>query len=1044
MKANQSIYKGLEELNNSPEFEANRYNEFPEKLPSTEEIANDIDSMKAPRRDFLKMMGFSLTAATVASCTMPVRKVVPYLNKPGNITPGLPNYYASTYASGGDYASILVKTREGRPIKIEGNTSSTITKGATSARVQASVLSLYDSTRLKSSMIDGKAVSVDELNGKVIEALANSADKPVALVTGSILSPSTKKVIADFTSKYKNVQHVTYDAISASGIIEAHKMAFGKAALPTLAFEKAEVIVSVGADFLGDWISSAEYAKGYSKGRKVTKEQPNMSRHYQFEGTFSMTGTNADYRTPIRPSAEGEVLVALYNEIAKKAGVSAISGPVSKELSIAKAANDLWKSKGKSIVVAGSNDVNIQMVVVGINQLLNNYGATVDINTATMYKQGVDADFVSLVKEMNAGNVGGVIFYNANPVYNHPMASQVVSGIQKLGFSAAISERMDETAELVQYVAAERFYLESWNDAEPREGHYSLCQPVISPLFEEGTRQGQDTLLNWMGADSNYYDYMTSNWASNILKGAKWDDVLREGVYVTGKSSDAGSFSGDVSSAASKIKAASNGEELVLYSKVSAGDGTYSTNPWSQEVPDPVTKVTWDNYLMVGTSMAEEKGWSQEQVVTVEANGYKLNLPVVIQPGVKNGVVAVAVGYGRTDKEWVKRMKRYGKKSAGIFGGTIEEPGIIGQNAYPFAVYNGTFNNVIENVSFNATSHTYAIAQSQVHHHINTKKRSVVREASLGQFKKSPYAGYHVYGDNGEILVDGKEEFDRIKATKDQNLYPELSHPGHKWGMSIDLNSCIGCSACVVSCNAENNIPVVGKYEVQRRHDMHWMRIDRYFISSDEHHRSDGNENPRVIHQPMICQHCDNAPCENVCPVNATNHSKEGLNQMIYNRCVGTRYCENNCPYKVRRFNWYDYTGQDSFAWNEHIHPSVANEKGDEYDDLVKMVLNPDVTVRSRGVIEKCSFCVQKIQYAKLEAKKESRRLADGEVKTACQTGCPTDAIEFGDVNNKESNITKKWNEERNFFVLEEIHTLPSVGYLTKIRNIDSEDLQQA
>ena len=1022
MKTNQKVWKGLEELNNTPEFEKHKHNEFPEKLPAVEEAGNDLESMKAPRRDFLKMMGFSLTAATVASCQMPVKKVVPYISKPGNVTPGVPNFYATTYAQAGEYASLLIKNREGRPIKVEGNELSPITQGATSARIQASVLSLYDSTRLQYPFTSGKQTTVSAQDKEVKEALAKLNNEKIVVVTPSLMSPSTKKVVNSFISNYSNASHVAYDAISASGMLEANKACFDKAALATYAFDKAEVIVSVAADFLGDWYNAPEISKQYSKGRKVSNGS--MSRHYQFEGVFSMTGTNADTRVVIQPSAQGAYAVALYNAVANLAGVATINGPSVKDDAVNKAAKDLWAARGKSLVVAGANDKNIQTVVNGLNYILGNYGSTIDINTTASYKQAIDSDFVNLINEMNNGKVAGVLFYGVNPVYSHPMADAVKSGIEKLQFSASIGERMDETAELVQFVSADRFFLESWNDAEPRTGSYSLTQPVIQPLFEQ-SRQGQDTLLAWSNQSVSYYDVLTAHWKSSVLNGKDWDKALRDGVHHNDIMMKATEFGGDLMTAAAAISKPGNTEELVIYIKNTVGDGTYANNPWMQEVPDPVTKVTWDNYLLVGPSMAEAKGWSQEDVVTVEANGYKVNVPVVIQPGTKNGVMALAIGYGRTDKT----MKS----------------GKIGQNASPFmTLVNGNLNNIITGVKVTNTGKTYPVAQSQVHHHINPKKRAIVRQASLDQYNESPYAGYHRFNDNGDIVVDGEKEWKRIKATKDQNLYPEISMPGHHWGMSIDLNSCIGCSACVVSCNAENNIPVVGKHEVKRRHDMHWIRIDRYYLSGDDHHYSDGNENPHVIHQPMLCQHCDNAPCENVCPVNATNHSSEGLNQMIYNRCVGTRYCENNCPYKVRRFNWYDYTGQDSFAWNEQIHPTMSNEKGDQFDDLVKMVLNPDVTVRARGVIEKCSFCVQKIQSSKLEAKKEGRRLRDGDVKTACQTGCPTDAISFGDVKNKESEVSKMWNDERNYYVLEEIHTLPSVGYLTKIKNIDKEELQQA
>ena len=1021
MKTNQKVWKGLEELENSPEFEKQKHNEFPEKLPAVEEASNDLESMKAPRRDFLKMMGFSLTAATVASCQMPVKKVIPYLEKPGNVTPGVPNFYATTYAQAGEYASILIKNREGRPIKVEGNELSNVTMGATTARIQASVLSLYDSTRLKNPIVDGKPTTIEESDKVVQAALAGLNGGKLAIVTPSLMSPSSKLLVEDIIEKYGNAVHVNYDSLSASGMIEANEACFDKAALASYAFHKADVIVSVAADFLGDWYNAGEISKQYAKGRKVTDGK--MSKHYQFEGTFSMTGTNADTRVVIQPSSEGAYVVALYNAVANLAGVSTISGPSASDKAIDKAAIDLWAAKGKSLVVAGSNDKNVQTVVNGINYILGNYGSTLDINTTASYKQAKDSDFITLIHDMNKGNVAGVIFYGVNPVYNHPMAEHVKTGIEKLQFSAAIAERLDETAELTKFVSADRFFLESWNDAEPKTGYYSLTQPVIQHLFE-GSRQGQDTLLSWFGDTRTYYDMLTANWTSNILNGTDWDTVLHDGVYESTPSMMATEFGGDVMTAAAGIANPGNGEELVIYVKNTIGDGTYANNPWLQEVPDSVTKVTWDNYLVVGPAMAEAKGWKQEDVVSLEANGYKINVPIVIQPGTKTGVMALALGFGREDKT----MKS----------------GKIGQNAFPFlTLANGTFNNVIAGATVAATGKTYAIAQSQVHHHINPVKRSVVRQSTLDQYKESPYAGYHKYNDSGDIMVSGEKEWKRVKATKDQTLYPEITMPGHHWGMSIDLNSCIGCSSCVVSCNAENNIPVVGKHEVKRRHDMHWIRIDRYFLSTDDHHYTDGNENPQVIHQPMLCQHCDNAPCENVCPVNATNHSKEGLNQMVYNRCVGTRYCENNCPYKVRRFNWYDYTGQDSFAWNEAIHETMSNDKGDDFDDLVKMVLNPDVTVRARGVIEKCSFCVQKIQSSKLEAKKDSRRLRDGDVKTACQTGCPTDCITFGDVKNPESNVSKAWEDERNFFVLEEIHTLPSVGYLAKIKNIDKEELQQ-
>lgn len=1020
MKKNQTIYKGLGELNNSAEFEDNKHNEFPEKLPTMEQMGSDIEGMKAPRRDFLKLMGFSLTAATVAaSCEMPVRKAIPYLNKPEEITPGVANWYASSYISGGDYASILVKNREGRPIKIEGNTASEVTKGGTSARVQASVLSLYDGSRLQNPLIKGEKSDWNKLDAAVSAEL--SKEGKVVVLSPSIISPSTQGVINDFVGSRENTVHVKYDAVSASGMVNANELSFGKAAIPAYHFDKAEVIVSFDADFLGDWISPIEFTKQYTKNRKVSKNKTGMSRHFQFEGVMSMTGTNADRRVLMAPSEEGAYVGTLYNEIANLTGAEKVKTASPENMDeVKKVAKELWAKKGYGLVISGSNDTNIQVLINAINYLLGNYGSTLDIANHANYRQAKDADFTQLVHDMLQGNVAGVILYDANPVYTSSLGGKFAEGLAKCSFSVSLNEREDESTELVTYAAPNNFYLESWGDAEPVVGQFSLMQPVIHPLFN--TRQAQDSLLKWSGSSVSFYNYIRTYWNANV--GGNWDECLHNGVYSKGLSAvETPVFFGDVKAVASAIKVEKGDFDLKLYTKVGMGDGKYANNPWQQELPDPVTKATWDNYILINAADAEAKGVVTEDMVNITSNGITIEMPVLVQPGQKKGVLGIALGYGR---------KNAGKGSN------------IGRNLYPMLNYNGMdmlFNGVASLVK---TEGQYALAMNQEHHHINPQKRPIIREATLANYVNDPYAGYTKVNDDGVIIKSGEDEFKRLARVRTEVLYDDPKFTGHHWGMSVDMNACTGCGACIVSCSAENNVPVVGKYEMKRRHDMHWMRIDRYYISSASNHEDDAIENPRVVHQPMMCQHCDNAPCENVCPVAATNHSSEGLNQMAYNRCVGTRYCENNCPYKVRRFNWYDYTGQDSFAWNEHIHESISNEAGDDIDDLVKMVLNPDVTIRSRGVIEKCSFCVQRIQEGKLTAKKERRPLRDGDVKSACQTACPADAIVFGDLLDKESKVSKSFAEERNYHVLDEIHVLPSVGYLTKVRNISQDELNKA
>jgi len=938
------------------------------------------------RRDFLKFMGFSVaTAAVVASCKKPVNKAIPYLVKPEEVKPGMANYYASTYFEENEYCSVLVKVRDGRPIKIEGNNLSPISKQGTSARVQASVLNLYDDARLKSPLKRGAATTWQEAEdyiGKKLEQL-NSENKKVVLLSSTIISPSTKKVIGIFRENYPNVEWLQYDAVPASGILTANQQSFGKPFIPVYRFEKAKVIVSFGADFLGSWLSPVEYTKGYSAGRKLLEKTDSMSRHYQFESGMTLTGSNADVRIPIKPSEEAVLISGLYNQLLKAKGLAGYADTQT-PVDLGGLVADLIENEGKSLVVSASNDTNVQLVINAINQLLGNYGNTIITTRTLNTKQGIDAEFESFLAELKNKKIAGVLCWGVNPVYNHPAGKEIKAALEGLELSVAFADRPDETTAACHWVCPEPHYLESWNDAEPVTGSFSLAQPAISKLFDG--RQVQELLLKWSGeTTANYYDFLRKNWEDNFtglqseLTNARdfWNASLQKGVFEsTGLTAELTYSDNGLAQAVSSLKpSAKTGWEVVFYESVALGSGLHANNPWLHELPDPVAKVSWDNFAAVPVKWAGENGLKDESVITV--NG--MELPVIVQPGQAEGTISVALGYGR--------------EIAGKVGNGV------GKNVFPLVqLENNSRKYWLAGADVKTTAKTFDLAISQTHH--SMEGRPIVREATFDEWKIDPAAGNAL-----------KKEHEAHAHT----LYPEVEFKGHHWGMAVDLTSCTGCSNCSVSCQAENNIPVIGKEQVRNRRIMHWIRIDRYY--------SNNAENPEVFHQPVMCQHCDNAPCENVCPVSATPHSEEGLNQMAYNRCVGTKYCVNNCPYKVRRFNWFQYVKNDEFDFASN-------------SDLGRMVLNPDVTVRSRGVVEKCSFCVQRIQEKKAEAKVAGKKLSDGEVQPACVQSCPANALVFGDMNDPESKISKYLKNERNYHLLEELHTLPSVGYLTKIRNI--------
>ncbi len=999
MESNKKYWKGLEELKQTPEFVENSKNEFAEALP-IEDVLNEAGlNTVTPRRDFLKALGFGVGAVTLAACQpAPVHKAIPYLIKPEEIVPGIPNYYASTFNG----HSILVKTREGRPIKVEGNPNCLLSGGRLDAQAQASVLDLYDSSRLQAPVLNGAEASWAQVDSFVKGELSKikAGGKKIRIVSSTVNSPSTKAVIADFTAQYPTAKLVQVDAVSYTGIIQANQNSFGKAVLPHYRFDNADVIVSFGADFLGTWISPVEFTRQYTKNRAAEAlERKKMSRHIQFESGMSLTGTNADARISLKPSEEGIALLNLYNALGANVPSKKLGNNAKADKAIQLAAKELLNAKGKALVVCGSNDVSTQILVNAINSLLGSYGSTIDLTNPSNQFAGNDAEFVEFINEMKRGEVDAVFFLNSNPAYSAVNTKEFTDALAKVKLRVSFADRQDETAALCQVIAPANHYLESWGDSNPVSGYYTLVQPTINPVYN--TRMAEESLLTWSDAAvKEYYQYVRSNWEKTVLaqSGKTWKDVLQTGsVYMGAAPAAAVSFNRDLNAVAATIISESDAlakasVELQVYQNVAIGDGRTANNPWLQELPDPVSKVTWDNYVAIAPKYAEKLGLNEFDLVEVKSANYSVTLPVLVQPGQVVGTISIAVGYGRS--------------KAGKAGNEV------GKNAYSFLTFvNGTFQTTAA-VSISKVGGTYELAQTQTHHSI--EGRNIIRETTLKEYLKDPHAG------SGHGA--GHKTYD---------LWNAYEKPGQNWVMAIDLNACTGCGACIVACNAENNVPVVGRDEVRRRREMHWIRIDRYYSFNEagksvteekEIAHLEDMDNVSVVHQPMLCQHCEHAPCETVCPVLATVHSSDGLNHMAYNRCVGTRYCANNCPYKVRRFNWFNY-------WNDSRFDNYLN------NEFTQLVLNPDVTTRSRGVMEKCSMCIQRIQAGKLQAKIEKRPLKDGDIKTACQQTCPANAIIFGDGNDPNSEVSKALKSERTYYVLEELNVQPGVGYQVKVRN---------
>ena len=1010
MASNKIQFRSIHELKDPSLNGKLALKEFQEEIP-VEDFLSDAEKSDASttRRDFLKLLGFSTAAVTLAACEAPVIKTIPYVVKPHDIIPGVPNYYASTYFDGFDFASVLVKTREGRPIKIEPNPAAG-DLGKTNARAQASVLSLYDNDKVKQPKLDGKDETFDKVDDFVIKGLneASASGKRIVLLSHSFASPTFKKLFAEFKAKYPTAELVTYDAIPYAASLDAAQEVFGQRALPVYDLKGSELVVAFQADFLGEYNASS-LETSYAAARKPGA---NMLRHIQVESNMSLTGANADSRYRLKPSAVNKTLIEVYNAIVGGGSSDKLANEIAKEL----------VAKGSKAVVFADGSKGAQVLAHLINQKLGSVAFT---GKANFLKEFDRARFQEFLGWVNGGQVGVLITNNVDPIYSHHKGQDFKKSLAKVPYVIAVADKKNEMYKAAKAVIPVANWLESWGDIEPQSGVYSLMQPTIQKIYK--SRQIEESLLVWKNgknnAANNYYDYLKASSAS-VLGATSFNKALYNGVIASNNATTLSYAGGNAAQAVAELgNFKASDLELVLYTKTSIGDGTQANNPWLQELPDPLTRMSWDNYLTISPKDAERLEIENDlnarmqldgSIVNLTVNGVTIeNVPVFIQPGQADGSVGLALGYGKKDS-----------------GATAD----TGVNAYP--LFDGS-NLAISNVKIEKTGESHEFAGIQLQNTL-MGRYDIAKEVPLTEYLNVAFDDEH-HGWNKPLeyhTISGALPAGKIDLW---DAFDDTDGP--HFNLSVDLNSCTGCGACIIACQAENNVPVVGKEEIRMSRDMYWLRIDRYYSAKEKIETKEGverglnvpqlydiliepNESPDVIFQPVMCQHCNHAPCETVCPVAATSHGKQGQNHMAYNRCIGTRYCANNCPYKVRRFNWFTYNLNDRFDFNQN-------------NDLGRMVLNPDVVVRTRGVMEKCSLCIQQTQATILNAKKENRKVTDNEFKNsvACASACSTGSLTFGDMNDKESEVRGLYSSNRRYHLLEEIGTKPNVFYHTKVRN---------
>jgi Fe-S-cluster-containing dehydrogenase component len=1067
----------------------------------TGQFTADNDQLKAEpvrdlwslnRRRFLEAAGFSLSLAAAAGCNRaPQVAGLPFVEQPPGTVPGEMRYYGSTCGGCSAGCGLLVGTRDGRPLKMEGMPAHPLSQGGLCGVGQAQPLELYDSMRLQGPLKGGplkgallknggsgnekQPAQWTEIDLDISNQLAEikRAGGAVRLVTPTITSPTLGGVIADFLEPFDDARHITFDAVSSSAILDAHEKTHRTRLLPHYRLDRAEVVVSFGADFLGTWISPVEYTAAWSQSRRPSEAKPSMSYHVQLESRLSLTGCNADRRFVIGPHEQSLLIHQLADRLAqletpsdtppsghetKNDPQDAASKQQGATLSVSEAQlNDLaarlWQARAHALVLCDSQDLNTQVNINRINHLLQGYGQTLDIEHPSLQRQGNDRQVAELIDELQDGKVSALLVSGTDLTFNLPQREAMADAIKKVSLVISFAPRLDDFSKLAHYVCPDHHPLESWGDAEPIHALVTMVQPTIKPIHN--TRSLLESLANWTGRSDSQYQLVRNYWQKQIFPQQQeqadfshfWDRAVHDGWVQLPRAAVASQTFRDSHTAdpmSTPLPSGQDGLALVLYQKVGMPDSQHAHNPWLQELPDPISKVTWDNYVCLSQKLAQEQSLENGDVVRIQVHDQKdagkpvsLELPVFIQPGQHQRTVAIALAYG------VPGTDRFAKVGPQWLEShlTVEPGQTVGRNAAPLiALENGALRYVRPGVTLAKTGRKQTLASTQEYHSIDlpqrvaphgAERREIIQETSLAAFLRDPHAGQpevHHHENN-------QEENQSEHQTESSQLWPE-DHPkeGHWWGMMVDLNACTGCSACVIACQSENNVPVVGKDEVYRQRDMQWLRLDRYYAfpqgpeskspsdkGSDRGPTDDALTNKiEVYHQPMMCQHCDNAPCETVCPVLATVHSDEGLNEQAYNRCVGTRYCANNCPYKVRRFNWFKY-GHD--------------------DTLQNLVLNPEVTVRTRGVMEKCSMCVQRIEAGKISSSRTGEPLIDGKIQTACQQSCPAQAIIFGDMNDPDSRVSAADHNPRRYRVLEEFNFRPSVGYLRVVKNIDQETM---
>jgi molybdopterin-containing oxidoreductase family iron-sulfur binding subunit len=989
--------------------------------------ANGLSGMS--RRKFFALIGASAALAGVGCSDYRDKgELRPYNAKPEGLVIGKANIYASTCDSCGNNCGILIKTREGRPVKVTGNPDNPVNAGKICAKGEANVLNLYDPERIREPKISNGVYYSEadwKKTDKEIRSLLDSAlaaGKEIALVTHKITSPAVKKLLDDFKTKYPVLKVYSYELFNEKARVDAWNKCYG-GDLPVIKWDKASVILSLEGDFLGVEGNKLETSRLFSQNRDVFNPK-NYSRLYCVEGDMSLTGMNADYRLKLRPDLQYDFIMSLLNEVVIN---RKISNPAAASISnsrlvnfnlknfsskngfnyvtVEKLVNDLIENRGKSIAYAGRSlgpevhiAVNLLNHVLGNEKIfdLENYHS--EVMPVSDY-----SDFKALASNMKNNKTGVVIHYDSNPVFHLPKELDYENGLKKAGAVISLSALETETTAVSKYVLPINHGFESWGDFKTRTGFAGLQQPVIAPLYN--TRQKEAIILNWISANTDnyndklYHDFLMNFWEKEVFPSCVttldfkdfWYASLHDGVAFTKeKPNNLISFNQQALNELPANLKNAGGIAVILKESYALSDGRFANNGWLQELPHPVSKITWDNYAAISEKTARELNINENEKIEININGKKAVLPVLFQPGMAEYTIKAESGYGR--------------EKCGVVGIGV------GHNINGLFGWEGnTTHYVLNGAQVNKTGERYNLISPQekyVFSDETTKdqhlKRGIIREGAVKEFLSKP-----------GFLKEEKEE-------TSESIYAAHEYKGVKWGMSIDLNRCTGCGDCTSACNVENNIPVVGKDQVEKGRLMQWMRVDRYYSGSAEE--------PVISKQPMLCQHCDKAPCEQVCPVVATTHSPDGLNQMVYNRCVGTRYCSNNCPYKVRRFNFFNF--RDHFRSGIYEKPVMA------------LIHNPEVTVRSRGVMEKCTFCIQRIMEAREDAIREKRELKGSDVKTACQESCGTNAIQFGNINGKDSDseFLKYRNHELGYYVLEELNVKPNVTYIAKLRNIESEE----